>query len=272
MRPADDHLDVARYASPDGLLDLTVFSHALNRRVDVTLYRAGACGEVSPGSEIPVVILLHGVYGSHWSWARSGRAHETLQRIVSSGEAGQCILAMPSDGMRGVGSGYLDRPGEDCESWIVNELPGVVRRVWSDASTTSVAIAGLSMGGWGALRLAARNPGRFISAAGMSPLTHVDQIAGYAEPDRQAEHAAPWVDSPRLLDALVSATGPLPPIRITCGTEDDLITPVRALHKALVDHGIDHEYADGPGGHTWDYWSQDLADVLRFFDRSFRTA
>jgi S-formylglutathione hydrolase FrmB len=231
-----------------------------------------AATEASHVSELPVVVLLHGVYGSHWSWARSGRAHETLRRVVSSGEVGECILAMPSDGMRGVGSGYLDRPGEDCEGWIVSELPDVVHRVWPDASTASVAIAGLSMGGWGALRLAALHPRRFVAAAGMSPLTHVDQIAGYADPDRRTGYAAPWIDSPWLLDAIVSATGPLPPLRIACGTEDDLITPVRALHEGLVDQGIDHEYADGPGGHTWDYWAQDLADVLRFFDRSFRAA
>lgn len=259
-----DHLDVARHCSPDGLLEATVYSAALGRRVDVTLFRLETDPDAT--SELPVVILLHGVYGSHWSWARSGRAHETLRSLTSAGEVSPCILAMPSDGMWGIGSGYVDRPGEDSEGWIVHELPDIVHRVWPAASVDSLAVAGLSMGGWGALRLAGRFPGRFFAAAGMSPLTHVDRIAGYAGASARAAHSATRIDSPDLLDTLVSSASGLPPLRISCGIEDDLIESARALHESLAEHGIDHDYVEGPGRHDWGYWSQELADVLRFVD------
>lgn len=261
-----DHLDVARHRSPDGLLDFTVFSDALGRRVDVTLF--GLEADPDATSEVPVIILLHGVHGSHWAWARSGKAHETLRSLVSTGEVAPFILAMPSDGMWGVGSGYLDRPGEDSEGWIARELPEVVHRVWPAASVDCVAIAGLSMGGWGALRLAALYPGRFFAAAGMSPLTHVDRIAGYAGASARAAHSTTSIDDPHLLDSLVDNRSDLPPLRVTCGIDDNLIESVRALHEGLVEQGIEHEYVESPGGHDWDHWSHELADVLRFIDAS----
>lgn len=259
-----DHLDIARHRSPDGLLDFTVFSDALGRRVDVTLF--GLETDLDATSQVPVVILLHGVHGGHWTWARSGRAHETLRNLVSAGEVAPCILAMPSDGMWGVGSGYLDRPDENSEGWIVHELPDVVHRVWPAASPDCIAVAGLSMGGWGALRLAALHPGRFFAAAGMSPLTHVDRIAGYAGASARAAHSSTSIDDPRLIDVLVNGRGSLPPLRITCGIEDNLIESVRAMHEDLVEQGIEHEYVESSGGHDWDHWSRELADVLRFID------
>lgn len=269
MTWAHRHLDVARRPSPDGLLDLTVFSDALGRRVDVTLFRAE--DERSVEDDLPVLLLLHGVYCSHWSWARSGDAHGTLRELVSAGESAPFVLAMPSDGMWGVGSGYLDRVGEDAERWVVAELPSLVRRVWPQASEARVAVAGLSMGGWGALRLAARHPGRFFAASGMSPLTHVDQVAGYAEDDQRHTYTSTAVQSPALIDALAGA-GELPPLRITCGTDDELVLSVRELHADLVARGIDHEYAERPGGHEWDVWSSELADTLRFVTAHLPTA
>ena len=256
-------VDIALSESPDRLRDLTVLSPALGRRADVTVYAAAGAADVD---SLPVVILLHGVYGSHWAWARSGFAHVALADLVTAGQVAPMVLAMPSDGMFGIGSGYLDRAGENAERWIVQEVPEAVRLVHPTAALDDVSIAGLSMGGWGALRLAALHPGRFRAAVGMSPLTRVAHVADYAPIEMRARHA-PRVELPELLDALVAAGSRLPPVRITCGIEDELITDVRRLHDGLSAAGIPHEYAEGPGGHSWDYWTQDVRTALRFIDR-----
>ena len=65
----------------DGLRHVTVFSRALGRRADCTLWMPELADADGP---LPLVVLLHGVYGSHWAWAWSGGAHETAQRLISS--------------------------------------------------------------------------------------------------------------------------------------------------------------------------------------------
>src|SRR5438128_2173899 len=88
----------------DGLVPVTFKSPALHARADMTLF-------VPPGVEntrdVPLVILLHGVYGSHWAWALKGGAHRTAARLIESREIPPMVLAMPSDGLWGDGSGYV---------------------------------------------------------------------------------------------------------------------------------------------------------------------
>ena len=56
---------------------------------------------------VPLVMLLHGVYGSHWAWSRKGGAHHTAARLIEQGQIPPMVLAMPSDGLWGDGSGYI---------------------------------------------------------------------------------------------------------------------------------------------------------------------
>ena len=85
-----------------GLTFVTVKSRALRRRADVTLY----VPPLPPGmTDLPIVVLLHGVYGSHWAWALKGRAHLTAARLIAEGVLPPVALAMPSDGLWGDGSG-----------------------------------------------------------------------------------------------------------------------------------------------------------------------
>ena len=88
----------------EGLRHITVKSRALRGRGDMTLF-------VPRGAEqmlnLPLAILLHGVYGSHWAWTRSGGVHRTLTRLIDSGGITPIALVMPSDGLWGDGSGYV---------------------------------------------------------------------------------------------------------------------------------------------------------------------
>src|SRR5665213_2781141 len=132
---------------------VTVKSDALRGRADMTLF---APSEIKDAKNVPLVILLHGACGSHWNWTVKGDAHRTAQRLISSGEIPPVALAMPSDGHWGNGSGYIPHPAQDFEKWILEEVPSAAAAALPCLSNQSpLFMAGLSMGGFGALRIGA---------------------------------------------------------------------------------------------------------------------
>jgi putative tributyrin esterase len=249
--------------APEGLVFVTVKSAALGQRADLTLFVPRQAAGLR---NVPIVLLLHGVYGSHWAWAFKGGAHRTAQRLIDIGAIRPMVLAMPSDGLWGDGSGYVPHATQNFERWIADEVPAatcMAAPVCSEASP--LFIAGLSMGGFAALRLAGHYPQRFAAAAAHSAATEAQQLAPL-----MAESQLAWRDGPghrSVLAALRSAASPLPPLRFDVGAEDPFLHANRALHQALTAAGIGHDYEEHPGGHNWAYWSCHLEDTLRFFER-----
>lgn len=249
-----------------GLSFVTVKSSALKQRVDLSLYVPQQLASKGHPADVPLVILLHGVYGSHWAWAMKGAAHLTAQRLINEGKIAPMVLAMPSDGLWGDGSGYVAHQEKNFEQWIVDEVPAAARLACNALTALSpIFIAGLSMGGWGALRLAGKYPKHFAAASAHSAMTDISQFDALVEESREAwsTHASDC----GVLHALQSAGADLPPIRFDCGTEDFLLQANRTLHQALNDANIPHEYAEFPGAHEWSYWSQHVEDSLLFFNR-----
>ncbi|TBR39732.1 MULTISPECIES: alpha/beta hydrolase [Dyella] len=247
--------------SADGLTFVTVKSRALRRRADVTLYVPPSALVVP---DLPVVVLLHGVYGSHWAWALKGRAHLTAARLMAEGALPPVALLMPSDGLWGDGSGYVAHADHDAERWIVDEMPKLAQDVIASCSERSpLLVAGLSMGGFGALRLAGKYPRRIAAAAALSAVTNASQFDALIEENRTGwrKHVAD-ID---VLSALTGAQAPLPPLRIDCGLDDAYLEANRSLHRELRRAGIAHDYAEARGGHDWDYWTTALEHTLRFF-------
>jgi S-formylglutathione hydrolase FrmB len=240
---------------------ITVKSAALGQRADITFHvPSSACGRTG----VPLVILLHGVYGSHWAWALKGGAHRTLARLEREEGLPPFVLAMPSDGLWGDGSGYLPHRTQDFERWITFEVPAAVAQAVPEVLATSpLFIAGLSMGGFGALRIAGKYPGRFRAASGHSSLTEFAQLRAFVE---EGLGTFTTLNEDRsVLDTLLRNRSRLPRIRFDCGTEDALLPANRTLHAALTEAGIVHDYEEFPGGHEWSYWETHFADTLRFF-------
>lgn len=246
-----------------GLRWITVKSPALKQRADITLF-------VPPGkrlpAHVPVAVLLHGIYGSHWAWALKGGAHRTARRLIRRGVIPPLVLAMPSDGLWGDGSGYLQHAEKDFERWIVDEVPAAVREVVKQVTDKSpMCIGGLSMGGYGALRLGALHSKRFRAISAHSSVTDFRQLGEAIEEPLRAFQLPKRDHS--VLGAILSHRRSLPAVRFDCGTGDSLLESNRALHRELESHGIAHVYEEFPGGHEWSYWEKHLEDSLRFFAR-----
>lgn len=251
----------------DGLRLVTVKSPALGGRADVSLWipQAPNIGTL--------LILLHGVYGSHWVWSMKGGAHRTAQRLLDRRKMAPIVIAMPSDALLRDGSGYLSWPGaQDVERWIVEEVPALARiaapALLPDAR---VAIAGLSMGGYGALRLGAKYARHFSAISAHSAITRIEDLTSFVE-DGLAPYLA-CAPEPELgaLHWMRLHRDHLPPLRFDCGTDDRLLAANRDLHQALEREGIDHAYREFPGGHQWSYWQEHLVETLLHVDRHCRS-
>lgn len=246
----------------DHLRFITFKSPALKGRGDMTLF-------IPPASEsatrLPLVILLHGVYGSHWNWALKGGAHRTAQEMIGWGEIPPMILVMPSDGLWGDGSGYIPHITTDYAAWIVDDVIDCVQATVPQTDANSpVFISGLSMGGFGALYLGAKFPGRFAGISAHSSITHYDQFEIFSRQPMSTYQITDEQDK-SVLFWLLKNREQLPPLRFDCGVSDLLIDYNRELHQALQKHGLDHMYEEFPGGHSWEYWGKHLRDSLRFF-------
>ncbi len=245
----------------EGLNFLTVKSAALRGRADMTLFVPAQARALR---DVPLVILLHGAHGSHWNWSITGGAHRTAQRLIGQGQIPPHVLAMPSDGLWGDGSGYLPHAGQDFEKWIVEDVPLAARAAAACLSADSpLFLCGLSMGGFGALRIGAKYPARYRGLSAHSSITHFDQMKTYVEED--ASRAGAQVEDYSVLETMLRQRAALPPFRFDCGTGDPLLKFNRQLHQDLDVHGIAHGYAEFPGGHDWIYWAAHVEDSLRFF-------
>ena len=245
------------------LRQLTFKSPALKGRGDVTLFVPPACAN---SVNLPLVLLLHGVYGSHWSWALSGGAHVTALKMISAGAIKPMVLAMPSDGLWGDGSGYVRHDHADYDSWIIDDVPaGIAEAIPQVSAASPLFISGLSMGGYGALRLGGKHASRVRGISAHSSITHFSQLKQFVEEPLERygqlnaeEHAA--------LYWLLNNRASLPPLRFDCGRDDPLIEPNRALHRDLLEQGVAHTYQEFAGGHSWEYWEEHLKDTLQFFN------
>lgn len=247
---------------PDNLRFLTFQSPTLGRRGDVTLFVPSNAENLQ---NLPLVLLLHGVYGSHWAWTMKGGAHQTAQNLIDQNKIAPVVIAMPSDGLFGDGSGYFRHAAGDFEKWIVEDVVGCATEVLPFVGANSkLFIAGLSMGGYGALRIGAKYAEQFAGVSAHSAMTKASQLTNFTNADLTICGDLNRED----LDVLfwIKNRNSLPPIRFDCGADDDLLEANRELHRVLQAESIRHNYFEFGGGHNWDYWQSHIADTLIFFD------
>lgn len=266
--PASPALPSARQSDPRFAPELLRFlsfeSPALRGRGDVTVFAPP--GLEGPG-ELPLVLLLHGAYGSHWGWAFRGGAHLTAWDMIRRGEIRPMVLVMPSDGNRGATSGYLPQAEADYEGWIMRDVVEVATALVPGLGAGSpLFLAGYSMGGFGALRLGARYAARVRGISGHSAVTHLSQLEPFLYPGSRGPDLAA-AEEADVLTWFRRHRATLPPLRFDCGRSDGLLAPNRRLSEDLRAMGVAHTFTEHEGDHDFAYYAARLPDTLRFVDR-----
>lgn len=214
----------------------------------------------------PVLYLLHGLSDDHTIWLR----RTNLERYV---EDLNLIVVMP-DGHR---SFYINDPrpgGLAYEDHITKDVVGFCDRVFPTVPRREArAVAGLSMGGYGAIMLALKNPGLFGAAASHSGAVGFFHKTGHSRPDFKplADALGARYDCHRLASQLKrDKTHKLPALRFDCGVDDFLLEDNRRFRTHLVKSGIPHEYVEHPGSHNWAYWDTHIQETLPFVMRHLK--
>ncbi len=253
----------------DHLRFITVRSKNLPGRGDMSIY----VPPVKNLRDTPIVILLHGVYGSAWCWPLKTGVHLIADRLIQEKKINPMVLVMPSDGSYRDGSGYLPhKDGFNYEKWISEDVPAAVRQEINITSDSSpLFVTGLSMGGYGALRIGAKNPGRFRAFSGLSSITTFQQLSIWYEDGDISEIEKNVMEKPLVLDIIIQNKLTLPPFIFDCGSSDILIEANRKLHADLDRHNILHQYNEYEGEHNWDYWRQQIARHLLFFNEQLKS-
>jgi putative tributyrin esterase len=263
----------------------------------------------------PVAIYLHGLYGRETDWLRHGRMRETMDPLTQGGLP-EMIVVMPDgdDGwwttwhtLADVAACRRARRDENadtyCVPWpkyddyVARDLVAHVDSMYRTlAFRQARAIAGLSMGGYGAITLAARYPEVFVAAASHSgvlrPLWLTDSVPPRdartpAEIRAAGESLARWElmrpafgpdsvswtarDPARLVRQCQARECQLPALYVDCGTEDRRLAMSRAFRDAVASTGVALEYVEAPGTHSWAYWSAMLPRSLAFLGAQLST-
>ena len=247
------------------LMQVRFFSAALGKQAE---FQAIVPQSMDAAKQFKVLYLLHGLSDDSSMWTR----FTAIERYAASYPL---IVIMP-DAER---SYYTDmKEGARFWTMISEELPQVVKGFFhvSERREDTVA-AGLSMGGYGALKLALRCPERFGAVAAFS--SAVDPGMLMLEPARATlepefrrifgsleELHGSGNDLFHVANTLRRQEAPLPRVRQYCGAEDFLIAPNRAFRAHLEALAWpDYRYIETPGkAHTWDYWDWCINDALPF--------
>jgi S-formylglutathione hydrolase FrmB len=235
-----------------------------------------------PRRRYPVLYLLHGARSTFRSWTGDGDAEAITARAPM-------IVVMPDGGTDGWYTDWYEGKKAVQPRWETYHVGQLIP--WVDSTYRTVAarrgraVAGLSMGGFGALSYAARHPGTFTAAASYSGALEVGSEEAWGP---QSENEARWrahlpisiakrLRSFSLIEVRTGngRPGPLDPRDTSpacdaCTLEQYLYGSNVRFHRRLQKLGIRHTWDDyGPGTHNWPYWQRALRETLPNLERAF---
>lgn len=224
----------------------------------VTEAQIGVSGDAGdPTQGFPVLYLLHGLSDDHSAWVR----YTSVERYAA---ARGLAVVMPAVHR----SFYADEAhGHRYWTFVSQELPRVVESFFRVSTRREdTFVAGLSMGGYGALKLALTHPDRFAAAASLSGAVDVRSMAERLEREEIVRRV--FDNDVRLTDDLydlLAAADPdtLPPLYISCGTEEERLmgANTRLVEQAEA-RGLDVTSDFRPGVHEWGLWDDVIQDVI----------
>ncbi|MEM9665135.1 MAG: alpha/beta hydrolase-fold protein [Bacteroidota bacterium] len=273
---------VARGTVQEGL---TIDSQILGREVRYTVYLP--YDYETSARAYPVVYLLHGYGDDDTGWVQFGEAHLIADEGIAQREIPPMILVTPDAAT----SWYINNHDGTVrfEDFFIEEfMPHVEAQFRIRAERRYRGVAGLSMGGFGALVYGLRHPDRFAAVAAFSPAVYTAETVATHPPERwdNVERVVygPALGTDRLTDhwrsynpieMITTATDEQRDafrrvrLYMDSGDDDFLYKGVATFHIALRDHEVAHEFRVRDGGHRWSYWRSGLLAGLRFIGTSF---
>lgn len=220
----------------------------------------------------PVLYLLHGHGGALYDWVNLGHIQQTADALIAHGDIPPAIIVMPDAGS----SWYVDRK-EKMETAMIRDLVGDAERNFRALGVRDGRlVAGLSMGGYGALRFALKYPEMFAAAALLSPAIYDPEpppssgarkagVFGASDFDPQVWKS---LNYPALWDAFLAKKIAVP-MYIDSGDDDSLFIEAEAtrLYSLLRKNGQPGELRIVDGGHDWQVWESTIGDALRYIFR-----
>ena len=237
------------------VLDIGFFSEALGRDEEYTVILPER-GE----GPFPVLFQLHGLGDNNRSWLDKSMLLMHVRDLP-------LIVVMPN----GSSSVYVNWKSSGriaknrYEDLIMTDITNHVRRHFN-VTTDRWAIGGLSMGGYGAMRLGLKYPERFASIWAHSSAFHIQEHIDVSLVDPESLATGNVFE---LATALVESSVGAPEIMFDCGVDDELLPHNRNLDAHMTTLGLPHSYAEHPGDHTWDYWNEHVQSALRQHARIF---
>lgn len=249
------------------LINLDFFSEALGMQSEVLVVipQQRSLGEIgiannANGSKFKVLYLLHGLSDDQTIWMR----RTSIERYASY--YGICVV-MPN----GHRSFYTDmKYGQDYYKYITKELPLRIGEFLNNVSDRreDTYIAGLSMGGYGALKAALREPQQYAAAAGLSAVV---DIAAFCK-ERSELFTAIFGEKQEVPeeDDLIKLANAhkndevKPDIYIGIGKQDGLYDQNQPFRKILTDNGYNLTYRESDGVHCWEFWDEYIQYVLQW--------
>ena len=232
--------------------------------------------DTSRTTRYPVLYLLHGLMGHYSDW---------LQRTNVADYAAdyRMIVVMP-EGNDGWYTDSAGVPADKYESYILKELiPDVQQRYRTIEARYGRAIAGLSMGGYGAVKFGLKSPSTFVFAGSVSGAFGITRISEKDAGDRWQEFQklfGPAGGETRVGNDLFEIIGKLAAARVPalpyfyfdCGTEDApwIFAANRDLSALMFEKKIPHEFRQLPGDHSWAYWDRQVQEVLKIASEKLR--
>jgi putative tributyrin esterase len=243
------------------MIDVTFHSTALNRDM---LYRAIIPANISVNQKLPVLYLLHGGGGGFRDWSN-------YSDVAGYAERG-LMLIMPE-----ANSSYYtnsaDRPQDRYEDYIVQDLiSDVEQRLPAARGRTHRAIAGISMGGFGAVVLALKHPDLFVFAGGLSSALDVPSrpfsIKRIGQYRQHSSIFGTWGSQNRRASdpfVLVRSVDPAqaPYLFLTCGDQEGLLPANRRFASMLQAKHFRYEFHTVSGGHDWNQWNRNVPALMK---------
>lgn len=214
--------------------------------------------EFSNNEDLKVLYLLHGYQGDYRNWIK----HTSIMKYL---EGTNLLVVMPS----AYNSFYLDHDIiGPYSTYIVEEIYELINKTFNiDQTKENTFIAGLSMGGFGALKTALKYPDKYSKAVSFSGVIDLKNIIKRIKEPLKNRAELLFDDKTVLNNNLYTLSkDSLNKVKlyITCGTEDFLFNENEEFHNHLLKLKYDHVYLTGPGSHSWNYWDQEIEKALKW--------